>query len=86
MKFISLLTWVGQFGFSCLFPTCAFLMLGVWLQGKFDLGIWVVIVLGILGFLTSISTARSCLQSMRKEMERLNDKKEAPPVAFNDHN
>lgn len=86
MKFISLLTWVGQFGFSCLFPTCAFLMLGVWLQGKFDLGIWVVIVLGVLGFLTSISTARSCLQSMRKEMERLNDKKEVPPVAFNDHN
>lgn len=86
MKFISLLTWVGQFGFSCLFPTCAFLMLGVWLQGKFDLGIWVVIALGVLGFLTSISTARSCLQSMRREMERLNDKKEAPPVAFNDHN
>lgn len=85
MKFISLLTWVGQFGFSCLFPTCAFLMLGVWLQDKFDLGIWIVIVLGILGFLTSISTARSCLHSMRREMERLNDKKEEPPVAFNDH-
>ena len=86
MKFISLLTWVGQFGFSCLFPTCAFLMLGVWLQDKFDLGIWVVILLGILGFLTSISTAHSCLQSMRKEMDRINDKKEKPPVAFNDHN
>ena len=85
MKFISLLTWVGQFGFSCLFPTCAFLMLGVWLQDKFDLGTWVVIVLGILGFLTSISTARSCLRSMRKEAERLYDKKEEPPVAFNDH-
>lgn len=85
MKFIALLTWVGQFGFSCLFPTCIFLMLGVWLQDKFDLGIWIVIVLGILGFLTSISTARSCLQSMRKEIERLNDKKEEPPVAFNNH-
>lgn len=86
MKFISLLTWVGQFGFSCLFPTCAFLMLGVWLQNKFGLGTWIVIVLGILGFLTSISTARSCLHAMRKEAERFNDKKEDPPVAFNDHN
>lgn len=85
MKFLSLLTWVGQFGFSCLFPTCAFFMLGVWLRDKFGLGVWIVILLGILGFLTSISTARSCLQSMRREMERLNDKKEDPPVAFNDH-
>ena len=71
MKYLSLLTWVGQFGFSCLFPTCVFLMLGVYLQGRFDLGVWVVIVLGIIGFLTSISTARACLQSMRKEIERI---------------
>lgn len=85
MKFLSLLIWVGQFGFSCLFPTCAFLMLGVWLQNKFGLGTWIILVLGILGFLTSISTARSCLHSMRKEAERFNDNKEDPPVAFNDH-
>lgn len=71
MKYLSLLLWVGQFGFSCLFPTCAFLMLGVYLQGRFDLGVWVVIVLGIIGILTSISTARSCLQSMRKEIDRI---------------
>ena len=71
MKYLSLLTWVGQFGFSCLFPTCIFLMLGVYLQGRFDLGVWIVIVLGIIGFLTSISTARACLQSMRKEIDRI---------------
>lgn len=71
MKYLSLLTWVGQFGFSCLFPTCVFLMLGVYLQGRFDLGVWIVIVLGIIGFLTSISTARACLRSMQKEIERI---------------
>ena len=85
MKFLSLLIWVGQFGFSCLFPTCAFLMLGIWLQNKFGLGTWIILVLGILGFLTSISTARSCLHSMRKEAERFNDNKEDPHLAFNDH-
>ena len=71
MKYLSLLTWVGQFGFSCFFPTCALLMLGVYLQNRFNLGVWVVVVLGIIGFLTSISTARACLQSMRKEIERI---------------
>ena len=50
-------------------------MLGVYLQGQFKLGVWVVIVLGIIGFLTSISTARSCLQSMRKEIDRISEKR-----------
>ena len=84
MKFLSLLMWVGQFGFSVLFPTCFFLMVAVWLQQKFGLGIWIVAVLGVIGLLTSFSTAKSCLQSILKEMERGSDKKDPPP-AFNDH-
>lgn len=84
MKFLSLIMWVGQFGFSVLFPTCFFLMVAVWLQQKFSLGIWIVAVLGIIGLLTSFSTAKSCLQSILKEMERGSDKKDPPP-AFNDH-
>lgn len=71
MKYLSLLIWVGQFGFSCIFPTCLFLMLGIYLQHRFDLGVWIVIVLGIIGFLTSLSTARSCLRSIRKEIDRI---------------
>lgn len=71
MKYLSLLIWVGQFGFSCIFPTCLFLMLGIYLQDRFGLGVWIVIVLGIIGFLTSLSTARSCLRSIRKEIDRI---------------
>ncbi|MDY3832131.1 MAG: hypothetical protein SOZ79_06590 [Candidatus Ventricola sp.] len=71
MKYLSLLIWVGQFGFSCIFPTCLFLMLGIYLQDWFDFGVWIVIVLGIIGFLTSLSTARSCLRSIRKEIDRI---------------
>lgn len=71
MKYLSLLMWVGQFGFSCLFPTCAFLILGMYLQQRFGLGVWVVIVLGAVGLLTSIRTARVCLHSMRKEIDRI---------------
>ena len=71
MKYLSLLIWVGQFGFSCIFPTCLFLMLGIYLQDRFDLDVWIVIVLGIIGFLTSLSTARSCLRSICKEIDRI---------------
>ena len=84
MKFLTLIMWVGQFGFSVLFPTCFFLMVAVWLQQKFSLGIWIVAVLGVIGLLTSFSTAKSCLQSILKEMERGSDKKDPPP-AFNAH-
>lgn len=84
MKILNLLMWVGQFGLSVLFPTVFFLILGVYLQGKFTLGAWVVIVSGVLGILTSISTARSCLRSMRKAAEELSGHRETP-VSFNDH-
>lgn len=85
MKYLSLITWVTQLGFSILFPTCACLMLANWLQTKYGLGAWIVVVLGIFGLLTSISTTRSCVRSLIKAANEIVDKKEEPPIAFNDH-
>ena len=84
MKFLNLLMWVGQFGFSVIFPTLFFLLLAVWLQNKFSLGLWIVVVFGILGVLTSISTTRSCLQAMQKAAQEASENKE-PPIGFNSH-
>ena len=84
MKLLNLLMWVTQFGVSIIFPTVFFLWLAVWLQGKFGLGMWVLILFGILGVLTSVSTTRSCLRSMRKAAEELSSDS-TPPIAFNDH-
>ena len=84
MKFLALLMWVGQFGFSAIFPTVFFLLLAVWLQGKFALGMWIVAVFGILGILTRISTTRSCLRSLRKAVEEAGSQNK-PPISFNDH-
>ena len=84
MKLLNLIMWVIQFGFSILFPTVFFLILAVWLQNKFDLGIWILVVLGIVGVLTSVSTTRSCLKSLRKAAEEAGDHT-PPPAAFNDH-
>ena len=84
MKFIALLVWVGQFGFSVIFPTVFFLLVAVWLRGKFGFGMWIVAVFGVLGILTSISTTRSCLRSLRKAAEEAGGKKEHS-ISFNDH-
>ena len=84
MKFLSLIVWVTQFGFSVLFPLCLFLYLGFWLQTRFGLGIWVMAVCGIIGFMTSISTAKSCLRTLLKMRDEAGSQKK-PPVSFNDH-
>lgn len=84
MKTVSLLLWVTQFGFSILFPLCFFLLSAAWLQRKYGFGLWIMVLAGVLGLLTSISSARSCIRSLRKEAERAGDQKE-PPVSFNEH-
>ena len=84
MKLLNLLLWVTQFGFSLMFPMCFFLYLASWLQNRFGLGMWITVVLGLLGLMTTISTARSCLASLRKAAEEASNS-EPPPAAFNDH-
>lgn len=84
MKILNLLLWVGQFGFSILFPTVFFLLAGVWLQNRFSLGIWVVLLCGVLGLMTTVSTVKACLHSLRKAAEEASGTK-SRPVSFNDH-
>lgn len=84
MKILNLLMWVGQFGFSIIFPTLFFLLLAVWLRQKFSMGMWIILVFGILGVLTSISTTKSCLRSLRKAAEEASGNSD-PPVSFNNH-
>lgn len=84
MKLFSLLTWVTQFGLSVLLPVCLFLMLGNWLQETFAWGIWITILCGVLGVLTSIRTAGLCFRSLKKDADAVGSDEDKPP-AFNEH-
>lgn len=84
MKLLNLLLWVTQFGLSILFPLCFFLLLAVWLKQKFTLGMWIIVVLGILGVLVTISTVRANFKAMRKAADEAASQ-DPPPLAFNDH-
>ena len=85
MKLLAMLTWVAQFGFSMIFPMLFFLLLAVWLQNRYDLGMWIIVILGILGLFTSISTTRANLKALLKAADEATDRNESPPTAFNNH-
>ena len=87
MKFLSLIVWVTQFGVSLVFPPIVFLWLGFWLHNDRGVGGWIIALCGVIGFLTSVSTAKSCWNSMMKAAMEASgrDENEPPPVAFNDH-
>lgn len=84
MKELKLLLWVTQFGLSILVPPCFLLWVAVALRSRYGLGMWIIAVLGILGLMTSFSTAKANLRAMRKDAEEAGSQK-APPVSFNDH-
>lgn len=83
MKNLGLLVWLTQLGLSVAMPLGGFVLLAVWLRQRFDWGPWVVILGLVLGIVGAIDGLRSSL----KDMERMakDDKKEKPPLSFNDH-
>jgi hypothetical protein len=83
MKNINLLIWLAQLGISVAAPLGGFIWLGVWLRGRFDLGIWVVLAGVFVGVVCAVDGLRVSL----KAMEKMAQPKEPapPPVSFNDH-
>ncbi|MBR4109079.1 MAG: AtpZ/AtpI family protein [Oscillospiraceae bacterium] len=83
MKNLSLLVWLTQLGFSVAVPLGGFVLLAIWLQRRFDLGAWVIVLGVVLGVIGAIDGLRNSL----KAMERMagDKKEEKPTVSFNDH-
>ena len=58
MKDLQLLTWLTQLGLGTAVPLAGFILLAIWLQNRFDLGIWVLFV-GIGAPICTDSTKKS---------------------------
>lgn len=82
MKDLSLLVFLSQLGLAVVLPLAGFVLLGVWLRNAFSLGVWVVVVLAVLGAMVAFQGLRSTL----KTMDRM-AKKEKPeqPLSYNEH-
>ena len=85
MKLLKTLTLLGQFGFTFITPPVTMGILGWWLQSRFGLGTWVMLVCLLIGLMTSFAGAvrffrRVLLQVERMEQE--DDAKEKPVVFY----
>ena len=84
MKNVNLLIWLTQLGISVAAPLGGFILLGVWLRQRFELGVWVVLAGVFVGVVCAVDGLRVSLRAMEK-MSKDEKEDEPPPVSFNDH-
>ncbi len=85
MKDLNMIVWLTQLGFSVAAPLAGFTLLALWLQRRFNLGSWVLLVGIGFGIISAIDGFRVSL----KAMDRMNHSKkkdsENNTVSFNEH-
>ena len=82
VKNMRLLIWITQLGVSVAAPLAGFLLLAVWLYRRFGWGSWVIVVGAVLGIICAVDGLRVSLKAMERMAQ---DKKQDPPIGFNDH-
>jgi hypothetical protein len=82
VKDVKMLVWLSQLGMSTLLPPAACILLSVWLKSRFGWGDWVVIVGAVVGV---IAGARGFFSILKTADTLQTDKKDPPPVSFNEH-
>ena len=83
MKNLSLLVWLTQLGLSVVLPPVGFILLAIWLRDSCNWGSWVLWAGILLGVICAIDGLRMGLKAMK--LQSTQDKKEKPPVSFNEH-
>ena len=83
MKNLSLLVWLTQLALSVVMPLVGLIVLGVWLNSQFSLGVWVIIVCAILGVIFAIDGLRYSLRLMDRQAKQ--ETKETQIISYNDH-
>ena len=82
MKNATLLVWLTQLGISVAVPPVCFILLAVWIRNRCQWGQWVIWVGIAMGIYCAVTGFISSLRSLLRVSE---EKKDTPPVAFNNH-
>lgn len=82
MKNVNLLIWLTQLGLSVAIPLAVFLGGALWLYRVRGWGSWIVWAGLLVGVSSAVSGFRQSLRAM-EQMSR--EKKDPPPISFNEH-
>lgn len=87
MKEINMLVWITQLGIGVAVPLAGFIWLGIWLQNRFSLGAWCVILFCAIGMITAFDGLKVSLKAMERldKFRKKKEKKEFSGASFNDH-
>ncbi len=88
MKLLKALTLLGQFGFTFITPPVTMGILGWWLQSRFGLGTWIMVVCLLFGLLTSFAGAIRFYRRVIAESFHKDSAEEEPkekPIVFYRH-
>lgn len=85
MRDLNLIVWLSQLGLTVACPLAGFTLVGVWLQRKFDLGIWIILLGVAIGLISAVQGFRASLRIMEKLSRNKKKDNDPPAVSFNDH-
>lgn len=86
MKLIRSACILGQFGFNLIIPPVVMAMVGWWLQSRFGLGIWVMLVCLAVGLCTSGANAyRFYRKIIDADEKKAKNQRQSKPVNFYRH-
>lgn len=85
MKVLRGIVLVGQLGFSLITPPVVMALLGSWLQRRFALGTWVMLLAILVGLLTSGASAYSFFRRMTSAARKKEKEQGEKPVVFYRH-
>lgn len=85
MKHWGLLVWIPQFGISVAAPLVIFIVLANWLQTRYALGGWVMVVGILLGLITAAVGFRDTVVAMLAQSGHHKEKAPEPQIFFNSH-
>ena len=82
MKILRSLSLLTQLGISLIAPPLLLVWLALYLQNRYQFGVWVVLVAIGVGLISSFSGTWRLLKSVLRQNEKDND---PPPVSFDRH-
>lgn len=74
---------LGQLGFSLIIPPVFLVLCAWWLQNRFDLGVWIMILAIAVGILSGLSSGYTLLRKAMEDPE--SRKEESKAVNFYSH-